>query len=208
MQSNQCRHPNRKEPLVITAGFPCQDASLANTKGAGTKGKKTALFREAIRIARKMGSEYLVLENVPGLFIRGFEDILQELSETGFSVWWRTISAQALGYPFRGERVFIVAFSPAIGVGLEKMELFDEIFEEIYNKPERAKKRSNTCRKISQYIQPENYNRLQSFDARLPEWLVKQRFRAIGNAVQPDMAEIILLTILNFHHQIITPKTQ
>ena len=40
---------------LITAGFPCQDASVANATGKGADGERTGLFREALRISRAMG---------------------------------------------------------------------------------------------------------------------------------------------------------
>ena len=50
---------------LITAGFPCQDASVANATGKGADGERTGLFREALRISREMGRTPLLLENVP-----------------------------------------------------------------------------------------------------------------------------------------------
>lgn len=50
---------------LITAGFPCQDASVANATGKGADGERTGLFREALRISREMGRTPLLLENAP-----------------------------------------------------------------------------------------------------------------------------------------------
>jgi DNA (cytosine-5)-methyltransferase 1 len=63
---------------LVTAGFPCQDASVANIGGAGTSGPRTGLYAESIRIAESTGAAIL-MENVPNLFNRGFGDVLRGL---------------------------------------------------------------------------------------------------------------------------------
>ena len=58
-------------PDILCAGSPCQDLSVAG-KRRGLDGKRSGLFREAIRIARALrkrgGARYFVWENVPGAF--------------------------------------------------------------------------------------------------------------------------------------------
>lgn len=51
---------------IITAGFPCQDLSVAG-KRAGLGGKRSGLFWHVVRLASALRPEWLVLENVPGL---------------------------------------------------------------------------------------------------------------------------------------------
>lgn len=94
---------------AICAGFPCQDASVANVSGAGAAGERTGLYVEAIRIARDLDA-LLLMENVPGLFRRGFGDVLGALAQSGFSAEWRCISARDAGADHERERVWIVAY--------------------------------------------------------------------------------------------------
>jgi DNA (cytosine-5)-methyltransferase 1 len=94
---------------VICGGFPCQDASVANTNGAGTKGQRTALFSEAVRLAREMGAA-LLMENVPGLFARGFGDVLGLVAAIGYDAEWECVSAAEGGAPHKRERLFVFAY--------------------------------------------------------------------------------------------------
>lgn len=51
---------------IITAGFPCQDLSIAG-KRAGLGGSRSGLFWQIVRLARELEPRCLLLENVPGL---------------------------------------------------------------------------------------------------------------------------------------------
>ncbi|KAB2798957.1 DNA (cytosine-5-)-methyltransferase [Brucella anthropi] len=97
---------------VICGGFPCQDASVANVEGMGTAGDRTGLFSEIIRLAREIGPDLrcIIMENVPNLLNRGFGDILSALAEIGFDAEWGCISAAEVGAPHRRERLWIVAY--------------------------------------------------------------------------------------------------
>ena len=95
----------------ITAGFPCQDLSIAG-KRKGLVGERSGLFWEIVRIAGRLRPRWLLLENVPGLFSshqgRDFETVLAALDELGYGVSWRVLDAQFFGVPQRRRRVFIV----------------------------------------------------------------------------------------------------
>lgn len=95
---------------VICGGFPCQDASVANTSGEGTDGQRTGLFREIVRLARDTGCRLIIMENVPNLLNRGFGDILRALAEIRFDAEWGCISARDLGADHERERLWIVAY--------------------------------------------------------------------------------------------------
>jgi len=93
----------------ICGGFPCQDASVANVNGVGTAGARTGLYTEAVRLAREMGCGVL-MENVTGLFDRGFGDVLEALAASGFDALWRVIRARDAGADHQRERLWIVAY--------------------------------------------------------------------------------------------------
>jgi DNA (cytosine-5)-methyltransferase 1 len=92
----------------VAGGFPCQDASVANIGGAGTDGERTGLYSEAVRLAGDLDAG-LLLENVTGLFDRGFGDVLRALAEIGFDAEWDCISARDAGADHLRERVWILA---------------------------------------------------------------------------------------------------
>ena len=94
---------------LVTAGFPCQDASVANVVGLGTAGERTGLYKHPIRLAGELGCAVL-MENVPGLLVRGFGDVLRALAEIGFDAEWECISARDAGADHERERLWIMAY--------------------------------------------------------------------------------------------------
>ena len=127
------------EPVdIVCAGSPCQDLSVAGNQ-RGLQGERSGLFRDAIRIIRRMRTatggdfpRFFVWENVPGAFgsNRGndFRAVLEEITESKIPIpasgrWaaagmvrsgicdaaWRVLDAQFWGVPQRRKRIFIVA---------------------------------------------------------------------------------------------------
>ena len=64
---------------VLAGGFPCQDVSDAGKK-EGVHGEQSGLWWEFHRIIREMGPRYVIMENVPGLFARGMDQVLGSLA--------------------------------------------------------------------------------------------------------------------------------
>ena len=97
---------------IITAGFPCQDLSIAGLR-KGLAGSRSGLFWEIIRIIDETHAEQIILENVAGLLSsqsgRDMGIIITALVERGYGVCWRVLDSQNFGVPQRRRRVFIVA---------------------------------------------------------------------------------------------------
>ena len=97
---------------IITAGFPCQDLSVAGLR-KGLDGKRSGLFWEIIRIIDETHPKFVILENVPGLLSskRGQDMgiVITALVDRGYGVCWRVLDSQNFGVPQRRRRVFIVA---------------------------------------------------------------------------------------------------
>jgi|SRR5579859_3099042 len=91
---------------VLTAGFPCQDLSVAG-KRAGLEGARSGLFWEVVRILGELRPAWFVLENVPGLFSscegRDFGVVLNALDELGYGLAWRVLDSQFFGVALHGE---------------------------------------------------------------------------------------------------------
>lgn len=103
---------------IITAGFPCQDISVAGSQ-AGLDGDRSGLFFEIIRIVRAIRPRYLLLENVAALLTidkgRAMGAVLAELSAIGYDAEWQVIPASALGANHKRERVWIIAHTNCVG---------------------------------------------------------------------------------------------
>lgn len=123
---------------IISFGSPCQDLSISGRQ-AGLAGKRSGLFREAVRIIYEMREAtngiypaFAVWENVPGAFSSNkgedFRTVLEEITKTkipmpdsgrwaqsgmvrisGADVAWRQMDAQRWGIPQRRKRIFLVA---------------------------------------------------------------------------------------------------
>lgn len=96
---------------ILTAGFPCQDISIAG-KGRGLAGERSGLFWEIVRLLDELQPTWFVLENVPRLLsINGGRDmatVIKALADSGYGIAWRVLDAQFFGVPQRRRRLFIV----------------------------------------------------------------------------------------------------
>ena len=96
---------------IITAGWPCQDISIAR-RGEGLTGKRSGLFSEVVRILTELQPKWFVLENVPRLLsVNGSRDmgtVIGALAECGYGLAWRVFDAQYFGVAQRRRRIFFV----------------------------------------------------------------------------------------------------
>lgn len=107
-----------KLPSVIVGSPPCQDASVANSRGDGVDGERTGLFFEAIRIVGECRPVWCCFENVPGLRTRGIDRVLDGLEAEGYTPWPLVVGARHVGAPHKRDRVWIVAADAAqVGCG-------------------------------------------------------------------------------------------
>ncbi len=98
------------EADVICGGFPCQDISVAG-QGAGLAGERSGLYRHLIRAIRLVRPKYAIVENVAALLGRGMGTVLGDLATVGYDAEWHCIPAAAIGAPHIRDRVWIVAYS-------------------------------------------------------------------------------------------------
>lgn len=83
------------ESDLITAGFPCQDLSIAG-KQRGLEGQRSGLFYQTLRIADESQARIILYENSPELIRRDHfrEAFVTSLQERGWGVVWRICSAR------------------------------------------------------------------------------------------------------------------
>ena len=97
---------------LITGGFPCQDISIANSKGVGIAGARSGLIFEVFRIIGETRPKFVLLENVRNLLSKNhgwdFARILVEMDELGYDVQWELLDSQNFGLAQRRKRVFIL----------------------------------------------------------------------------------------------------
>ena len=95
---------------IVSGGFPCQDISISGNM-EGINGSRSGLWFEMFRIIRDIRPKYVVIENSPMLLVRGFEQVLCNLSYVGYDAEWQVLSARDFGYPHRRDRLFCVAYA-------------------------------------------------------------------------------------------------
>lgn len=112
----------------VTAGFPCQDMSIAGRRAGLNAGTRSGLFFEVVRIADACGAWLLILENVAGIHSatasvvdeeegdleeRAVARVVGELADRGWDAEWLTLSASDVGASHGRERWFCIAWRVA-----------------------------------------------------------------------------------------------
>ena len=103
---------------IITAGFPCQDLSLAG-RMEGLEGERSGLFFEVLRLARESECKFILFENVRHTLSHQdgetFQKILYSLTNSGFdAVEWSVIQAKDVGACHKRSRLWFIAYASSI----------------------------------------------------------------------------------------------
>lgn len=173
-------------PDVITAGSPCQDFSVAG-KGKGLAGKRSGLIMEIPRIAGALGIPFCILENVPGMLARGFDDWATAMEAIGHTVTTVSLQAAAFGFSHGRERVFAITHHQ--GQRVEGM------WTEGLQEPRPLDRAQLSVRRDDGQwkIEPDIRRSTDGIPAGLdrPKF-TSPRLKAIGNSLPPQIAECLL----------------
>ncbi len=179
------------EANILTAGFPCQDVSLSGKLRGLKDGTRTGLWSEIPRIARDLRPEYIILENVTNLLAgpseqRGgwFGRILGDLAAIGYDAEWHCIRAFRAGLPQIRDRVWALAYPQ--GKHVEQVVQEGALPRE-FGRARAYGRGFNPGRELHQPA-------LVSVDDGLP--VTAQPYKQYGNAIVPQIAEIIGRSIL------------
>lgn len=178
-------YSNPKPVDIVSGGFPCQDISVAG-KGVGITGERSGLWSEMFRIVGEIRPKYVIIENSPMLLVRGFEQVLCDLSKIGYNAEWQCLSGSDFGVQQGRERLYVIAYP---------MQKRHErgVQESVFRKPYIPKQftgvypRWRTRRDL-----PEPRTIRKAND--LPNLL--DRIGSLGNSVQPVVAAYLFRCIL------------
>jgi DNA (cytosine-5)-methyltransferase 1 len=178
-------HQFRGTVDVVCGGFPCQDLSVAGKK-AGFSGERSSLYREMLRIISECRPRFAIFENVTGLLSgdsgRWFAQFLYDLAEVGYNAEWHCISASELGANHHRDRVWIIAY-PNMQRCKGRSEIEDALHIKLFKSLRDGKRDS----RLSDNTEPRVR---RGFDG-VPQRMDRPRLKQLGNAVVPQIPEII-----------------
>lgn len=196
---------NNLEPVdVIAGGFPCQDISTAyHGKRAGLAGERSGLWFEFQRIIDELVPTWVVIENNPPLLKssdgRDFTTIVSGLVDFGYGVCWRILDAKDFGAGSTRRRLYVIAKLSDVRSSSEV--LFES--NEVGTILSQRKEKSNTFPMCVGWDGGLSYERLRQCVVTqtdpigagksygVSKRLDKYRYRTLGNAVVPAVAEWI-----------------
>jgi len=124
----------RVEPVdILTAGFPCQDISLAGGRAGLLPGNRSGLWRHVARAIEELRPSLVFIENVRSLTsarahsdlescpqcvgdgggkpaLRALGAVLGDLAAFGFDAEWVCLPASGVGACHKRERAFVLAW--------------------------------------------------------------------------------------------------
>lgn len=179
---------------VICGGFPCQGISNAGNR-MGLDDPRSGLWHEYIRIVRLFRPWYVVVENSAALIGRGIDTVLRDLATSGYDAEWSVLRCCDVGGTHERERLFLVAHAHEKhgeeGLGLRALD-----------------DRHGPLRRISHPSRLATLAELEDAasalraDDGLPVGLDRRRAaEALGDAVVPQVAEIVGRRLLDIHER-------
>lgn len=174
----------------ICAGFPCQPVSTAGLRLA--QADPRWLWPHVVRAIRGIRPRFVLLENVPGLLVRGMGDVLGDLAACGYDAEWQVLSAAAFSAPNLRERIFVVAY-PNSRRQIEsctKSPVESIVFSR--NEFDRSRKES---RWREWWASEPNVGRMANGNS---YGLDRHRLDALGDSVVPQIVEWIGLQIVDW----------
>lgn len=170
---------------VICGGFPCVNISqLGDKSGIDCNEDGSGLWREAIRVVCTLRPRVFVVENVAEILFRGADRVLGDLAANGFDCEWFCLPASAIGAPHQRDRFFAVSVDRNTHVGDERAVKAISI-------------RNSDTPRICQSTWWESEPTMDRVVDGVPFQL--DRYRGLGNAVVPQVAEWIGRRIVEAH---------
>lgn len=103
--------PGKGSAEIICGGFPCQDLSVAG-RGAGLAGARSGLWRQFARIVSEVEPIACVVENAGRGWRRWVPHVRADLAALGYHSAHMRVRAMEAGAPHERSRVFIIAAHP------------------------------------------------------------------------------------------------
>ena len=181
-------------PDIICGGYPCQPFSTAgNRNGADDPRHLWPWVREAISRIRP---KYAILENVRGHITLGLDAVLADLATIGYDAEWTVIRASAVGASHRRERLFIVAYPNEGSMVYSDLNGGCQATNSDARQVIKIGRRSSNCASGSRWFPEPDVGRVANG---VPNRV--DRLRGLGNAVVPQVAELVGRMVMEHHQQ-------
>jgi DNA (cytosine-5)-methyltransferase 1 len=124
-----------ERPDVICGGYPCQPFSQAGNRKGNDDPRH--LWPWVYNAISELRPRYAIMENVRGHLSLGGMSVIGDFASIGYSAEWRIISAASVGANHKRDRIFIVAYPadlfgdggnnyPRVGMEPEKVSKFGD----------------------------------------------------------------------------------
>lgn len=164
---------------LICGGFPCQPFSHAGKRRGAEDDRH--LWPEMARVIAEVRPAWVVGENVAGLVKLGLDSVLSDLESMGYTIWPVVLPACAVDAPHRRDRLWIVAHDDRQQRGTNERKT-----------DAKANRRNNACgsgqtdQQFAQWQPEPGLGRVAHGVSNRVD-----RLRALGNAVVPQVVEVI-----------------
>mgnify|MGYP003815651553 CR=1 FL=1 len=181
---------------IISGGFPCQPFSVAG-KQRGAADERY-LWGEMLRVIRECLPRWVVAENVRGLLAANdeieFEKVCASLEDEGYTILPNILPATIADAPHRRERIFIVGrYFESIDTDTESNRI-GEFCDTIQT--QRDEGRTLILREPFGLHWAEAISRIHGVYNGLSRGLDRRRNAALGNAIVPQVAEILFKAMI------------
>jgi len=204
-----------REAAILTGGFPCQPFSQAGKRRG--KDDDRYLWPEMFRVISEAKPAWVLAENVTGIINMVLDQTLADLESEGYETGTFVIPALSLNAPHRRDRVWIIAHDArgkkSRGIPSFKWEKIPEIGKannHASNSP--GSRLERLCKKKFKspflYAQRRNWEkdwyevatRFCRVDDGVPNRV--DRLKALGNAIVPQIAEVIMSGIYDIEKEL------
>jgi DNA (cytosine-5)-methyltransferase 1 len=185
---------------ILTGGFPCQPFSVAGKKKGLLDDR--FLWPEMLRIIRQCHPDWVIAENVTGIVAMELDNILTDLEREGYESQAFIIPACAANAPHRRDRLWIVANAMR-----KRCDNGFYYWESGHIQKDKEWDLATLQSEWSQLI-PESWQTMQGgewmflnslgkrINDGIPTKLDKDRIKALGNAIVPQIAYVLLKSIV------------
>lgn len=185
---------------VICGGFPCQDISVGG-KGSGLAGSRSGLWWAMLRAIRLVRPKYIIVENVEALLRRGMGDVVGGMASVGYDTEWHCIPASRVGCLHKRERVWIVGYPHGGNASdIRTLPLYNT---KKWQTTEGTQNWQNLLDELGAGNVAQRFDTYAGARRVLDEIPDRtHRLKALGNAVVPQIPEIIGRAIMEIENEI------